>query len=118
MTPFIAPATITGVRSLSDKGASVTFHTQELPHIERAKLMEYHNEFGCLAFKPSEGVYEELKVAELPDVKREGKTTSARYRAVIFVFFTQQGGKPEDFNPYYEKWMERKIEEVKNMLNQ
>jgi hypothetical protein len=55
--------------------------------------------------------------ADKVSVKQEAKSPSQRLREVLFVYFTSVlSGSPNDFNAYYEKVMDKKIQEVKDKL--
>ena len=109
---FTAPSILTSIAYTRDKGLRITFVTQEIDDETRISAASYHGQFGQLAFKQSD-----IQADEIPDadVSDESKTPSQRLRAVLFVFWTQQGSKG-NFNEYYRKWIEVEIVKVKNKL--
>jgi hypothetical protein len=109
------PSQITKVETTSDGGMKLAIHTNELDAQTKAELMNWHNKFGWLVFSPTEGIAEE----DIPDepIEFEGqKTLSERLRNVLFRLHEAQGGKPEDFESYRVKIMERLINSYKSRL--
>lgn len=56
--------------------------------------------------------------ADIPtdDAPSDMKSQSQRLRAVLFLYHKQQGGKNEDFQPFYNLKMEQFINKVKDQL--
>jgi hypothetical protein len=109
------PAQLTRVSSLSDRGLSMGFHTQELPNEEKAIVFNLHNSAGYLLFKPDEPFSED----EVPKQKSnyEAKTPSERLYAVIYVYWKQNKEKEEPiFQAYYERILNGYIEQIKRTL--
>ena len=54
----------------------------------------------------------------MPEITLEEneKSPSVRLRNSLFVLHTQQSGKPEDFDSFYKRNMERFIQAVKDKL--
>ena len=111
------PSQITKVETTSDGGIKLTAHTNELKPDQKAELMEYHNQFGWLVFSPTENISEQ----DIPDEPIEfenQKTYSERLRNVLFRLHEKQGGKPEDFESYRAKVMEKLINHYKDKLDE
>jgi len=106
---------IVKVETMSDGGMKVVINTQELTPQDKAELMELHNKLGWLVFSVT-GIKEE----DIPDepIEFEGqKTLSERLRNVLFRLHEKQGGKPEDFESYRARIMERLINQYKAKLD-
>jgi hypothetical protein len=102
------PSQIVKVETMSDGGMKIVANTNEMSSKDKAELMDYHNKFGWLVFSPTENISEQ----DIPDepIEFEGqKTLSERLRNVLFRLYEAQGGKPEDFEAYRVKIMERMI---------
>lgn len=109
------PAIVTRVSSLADGGLSIGLHTNELSPEEKVEVMKLHGIFGFACFKPNE-----FKPEEIPkgDADFEIKSLSERLRSSLFVLHTKRGGKPENFEDFRRKYMEKRIEEVKTKINE
>ena len=108
------PAYLDTFSSKSDKTAGIRFSTQELQDEDFTLLRQHQGLFGWLVFSE-----EQVQERDLPKEKLEdkSKTPSKRYRAVKFLEFSQKGGKKADFNLWYDRHMEKIIDEVKERLN-
>lgn len=105
---------ITGVRSRVDRSLGISLSTPELSTQEKALFMEL------------QGVNSEITITPLDD-KAEGmetvnkevntKTQSQRLRAVLFIYWKQQGQK-ETFEEFYRVKTEQIIEHYKSKLEQ
>lgn len=101
---------------MSDGGMKVVLNTNELTPAEKAELMGYHNQFGWMVFAPTDNITEE----DVPDepIEFEGqKTYSERLRNVLFRLHEKRGGKPEEFESYRARIMERLINTYKDKLD-
>lgn len=114
MKGFKVEAHMTRASSLSDKGMSLGFHTKELDSVEKALIMDFHNETGWLLFSPNE-----VQDSDIPQgvAEKDAKTPSQRLRAVLFVYWKQLGEK-EDFEEFYRVKMEQLINHIKNKLEE
>lgn len=63
-------------------------------------------------FEPQEGSSGVLKITE----PLTGKSPAARLRAVLFVYWKQQGMPQNDFEVYYRLQMEKVIDQIKSKL--
>jgi hypothetical protein len=100
---------------MSDGGMKVIVHTQELASSDKGELMNLHKKIGWFVFSVT-GI-EEADIPEGP-VEFEGqKTDSERLRNVLFRLHETQGGKPEDFESYRVKIMEKLINNYKSKLD-
>jgi len=111
------PATLDGFTSLKDGSINIRFNTQEVTGEQLAVLKDYLNTFGWVLFKPSESSFTEEEMPD-EDPKRLDldKSPSQALRAAKYVYFTQKGGKPEDFNVWWAKWCERQKQLTLNEL--
>jgi hypothetical protein len=109
------PSQIVKVETMSDNGVKIVVNTQELKPNDKAELMELHNKLGWFVFSPSA-----IKEEDIPDepIEFEGqKTYSERLRNVLYRLHEKQGGKPEDFESYRAKVMEKLINHYKAKLD-
>lgn len=113
MSKFQIEAILEGVTPLKDGGVSLRFHTNEVSKAHKVELMEYYQSFGWLLFSANE-----LKDTDIPKEKannENGKSSSQRLRAVIFILW-QQRGASGDFETYYKQQMEKVIDTIKSNL--
>ncbi len=77
--------------------------------------MQLHNKIGWFLF--SETDIEETDIPDEP-IEFEGqKTLSERLRNVLFRLHEKQGGKPEDFESYRVRIMEKLISNYKAKID-
>ncbi len=109
------PSQISKIETTSDGGMKLTIHTQELVPSDKAELMNLHNKLGWLVFSET-GISEEDIPTE--PIEFDGqKTPSERLRNVLFRLHEKQGGKPEDFEAYRLRIMEKLINSYKSKLD-
>jgi hypothetical protein len=109
------PSQITKVETMEDGGLKLTVKTQEIVPADKGEVMELHNKIGYFVFSVT-GIKEE----DIPDepIEFEGqKTLSERLRNVLFRLHEKQNGKPEDFEAYRQKVMEKLISHYKAKLD-
>jgi len=93
-----------GFRSMKDGSLKVTLITRELAPSEMAEIMLSLNQ--------------EIVEIEMPDEAKGGKSQSQRLRGVIFRLWEQDyQGKYKDFNIFYDSYMDKMIENIKDKLN-
>lgn len=112
------PSQIVKVETTSDKGLKLVVHTNELKSEDKAEVMNLHEKTGYFVFAEQD---QEIKESDIPDepIEFEGqKTLSQRLRNTLFVLHEKQGGKPEDFEDYRRKVMERLIAHYKSKLDE
>jgi len=102
---------ITSFRGLTDRSLSLTCHTPELSTKEKALFMELQG-LNCEAlFEPKDEPSEEYKVEREVETKSPGQ----RLRAVLFVYWDQQG-RPGEFDVFYKAEVEKVINSIKSRL--
>jgi hypothetical protein len=109
------PSQISKVETTSDNGLKLTIHTQELTPSDKSEVMQLHNKVGWFVFNDVD-----IEESDVPDepIEFEGqKTYSERLRNVLFRLHEKQGGKPEDFESYRAKIMEKLINQYKAKLD-
>lgn len=109
------PSQVSKVETTSDGGLKLTVHTQELSANDKAEVMQLHNQFGWFVFSITD-----IEQSDIPDEPIEfdnQKTLSERLRNVLFRLHEKQGGKPEDFESYRHKIMEKLINTYKAKLD-
>lgn len=111
------PATIAKVETMSDGGIKLTVHTQELVPSDKAELMALHNSIGHFVFAPQDQAITE---SDIPDEQIEfnnQKTPSERLRNVLYILHEKQKGRPEEFEAFRVKYMERLINKTKERID-
>jgi hypothetical protein len=106
------PAINTKISTLADGSIKLEFVTPELPAEETAVLFSIRKSQGWLLFSENE-----LNEQDIPKEQAEvgEKSPSARLRAVMHVYWEQQGRKGT-FESFYRHNMERLIEQIKQNL--
>lgn len=108
------PAQISKVETTSDGGLKLVVHTQEIVPSDKAEVMNLHSKIGWFVF--SETNIEPIDIPDEP-VEFDGqKSLSERLRNTLFRLYEAQGGKPEDFEAYRSRIMERLISTYKDKI--
>ena len=105
-------AIISGFRGLSDGALSLTVHTPELRPDQKVVFMELQNQNIDMLIEPRDEPTEDIVEVD-KDVNQ--KTQAQRLRAVLFIYWKQQG-ENGDFRDFYHKKMERFINIIKDNL--
>ncbi len=102
----------------ADKSVSIQFVTdleqspEELMEMDRlvgSRGILYYSDRGELT-------QQEIDELDAVDIELEGKTQSQRLRAVMYVYFEQQG-KNGDFKDFYKTYTEKIIQQIKDKLD-
>lgn len=112
---FQTSATIENISTRVDKTLKITISTQELSPEEASLLMGLHQKMGWFLFKENPVTTEEVPDEPAPEFKTD-KSPSRRLRACLFVFWEKNTDKSQNFQQFYENWMDKKCEEIKNYL--
>jgi hypothetical protein len=121
---FQIPATITKLSSMAHKSWRIQIDTQEnMKSNEIEKLAELQERLGWMTFvcreKNSQIKPEDLvDLPELSEFEDAKKSPSKRLRGALWVYYKKSGGKPEDFEVWYLRRMEKYIQEVKDKIPQ
>lgn len=110
------PSQISKVETTSDKGLKLIVHTQELSAEDKSEVMQLHDKFGWFVFSVTD-----IEQSDIPDepIEFEGqKTLSQQLRNVLYRLHEKQNGKPEDFEAYRQKIMNRLINHYKEKLDE
>ena len=110
------PSQISKVETTSDKCLKLIVHTtQELSPSDEAEVFQMKQKIGWLVF--SDVNIEETDIPDEP-IEFEGqKTLSERLRNVLFRLHEKQSGKPDDFEAYRSRVMEKLINHYKAKLD-
>jgi hypothetical protein len=105
------PAYFLGFNSKTDGSSGLRFATQEITDLEFANLKQNLNAFGWLVFQENANI-------EIPEEQpeEEGKTSSERLRAVLFLLWKQKK-ETTDFETWRKQQMNKIIESVKSKLD-
>jgi hypothetical protein len=106
------PAQISKVETTSDKCLKLIVHTtQELAPSSEAEVFQMKQKIGWFVF--SDVSIEESDIPDEP-IEFEGqKTLSERLRNVLFRLHEKQASKPEEFEFYRQRIMEKLINSYK-----
>lgn len=113
MKAISTPLIINSFRTKKDGSMSFSAETPEISSEEKVAFMDLQGINLNAIFEPTD-----FKAEDQIKVKGEvwQKTPSERLYNVVYVYWTQKGGKG-DFRKFYESQMEIIIQRVKNMLN-
>lgn len=91
--------------------------TQEIDPETKTYLFDLHDTYGFLFYFKNLPKPEEVDVPEgnAPENRGE-KTPSQRLRAVLYVWWEQQGKQGGDFEFFYRQHMEKLIDHIKEKL--
>lgn len=102
---------------MADKSLRLEIDTQELtdPEVKRT-IFDMHDKLGYFFFDEKE--IRQIDTSKLPEIVQEEdeKSPSQRFRAVLFVYWTQQKLK-EPFDTYYRRVMDKYIQQIKEKLS-
>jgi len=101
-------------RKVSDKTMNLRFNTDEATSEELAIWDSFAGFTGYLAFSMDSIQEEDIPVE---DTEFQTKTQSQRQRAALFVWWTQLGSKGNFQRDFYEPYMEKEINKIKNNLD-
>jgi len=102
------------IETLSDKGNKATFYTPELTPEQMTELFRLQKEGECLGAFKNFGNDEVQEINIEP--QKQPKSASQRLRAVIYRLWEQKAPNIE-FNDYYEMYMEKLIDAIKEKLS-
>jgi len=113
--PFQVPGAITKIQTLA-RGLRIIIDTQELLTARDMKtLFDLYNKLGWLSFNVHQ--IEAEQIVDLPPIKTDAtKTPSQRLRGVIFRLWEQDNNGHESFENFYNWYMEKLIEKLKERL--
>jgi hypothetical protein len=103
------------VSTLKDGSLKVTLHTQELDATDSAALFGLRNQLGWSLLSTNDINEEDIPDEPAKDF-REQKSQSQRLRAVLYVYWQQQGSTGS-YDQFYQNQMERFIDQVKEQLD-
>lgn len=111
---FQVPAQISKITTLADSTVRITVDCQETSPEEMAKLFSLKGLLGWFLFKENEIVKEDV-----PEEQTEFKTDkspSKRLRDCLFVYWKNNTNKTTDFDTYWKNWVDKKCNEIKDLL--
>lgn len=108
-------AIIDGVNAKKDKTLSIRLGTQELSPDDSSHLLDLMGKQIFVAFGETD--ITEMEIPEvLPEMKGD-KSPSQRMRGIIYKIWEKKTDKKEPFPRYYENYMFRVCELLKDKLN-
>jgi hypothetical protein len=109
------PVTLDSANRRKDRSVSLRFSsTQELGTADFAELDRLTPSSGWLLFAQNEFDEGDVPHEDAPD---DGKRPSQRLRAVLFIWWHQNTDQSEPFQRFYERWMEKRINSIKEELS-
>jgi hypothetical protein len=109
------PVTLDSANRRKDRSVSLRFSsTLELGTADFAELDRLTPSSGWLLFAQNEFDEGDVPHEDAPD---DGKRPSQRLRAVLFIWWRQNTDQSEPFQRFYESWMERRINSIKEELS-
>ncbi len=109
------PASIEAVATRADKTIKITIGTQELPASEAGELMALSHKLGWFVFQENKIEGPAIPKEDAKDF-RVKKSASQRLHSVLYIYWKECTKQDIDYNTYYERWMERMIQDVKDLL--
>ena len=111
---FQVSAQIESVSTRKDRTLKIVVGAQELRPEQVTELMLLNQLQGWFMFKEDHLVDEDIP-EEKPEFKND-KSPSQRMRSTLYVYWENCTNKNPDFNTFYSRWMEKKIDEIKALL--
>lgn len=110
------PAIFSKVTSRADKSYKLEFETRELSGNDASILLGLLQQEGYLLYSPNNDIEE----ADIPDEKADTmtgrKTQAQRLRAVIYRIWESKGSNGS-FETYYQSYMEKVIDQLKEKID-
>lgn len=112
---FQAPSQISKIGTLADNTIRITVDCQELSPEQMAEVFKLKNDgLGWFLFKNVP-----ITETDIPDSKPEfknDKTPSQRLRACLYKFWELNTDRKINFDDFWKKWVNKKCEEIKELL--
>lgn len=117
MKPIQIIAEIGKIETQTD-GLKLVVYTNEASPEDLAELIRMKGKQGMMLFKPNLENFSDDDIKDLPEPKEfpQQKSLSERLRNVLWVYFTENGGKKENFEVFRAQQMEKFIQQVKDKL--
>lgn len=116
---FQVPATVTKVSSMSGRSLRLQVDTQEnLSDEQMSKIMSLFDKYGYFCFLADDREIDTLDLIDIPPLKKreeDNKSPAQKLRAVLYVFWSQNG-EQGDFEVFYRSKMDKFINAVKEKL--
>jgi hypothetical protein len=112
---FQVQSTISKLTTLSDNTVRLTVDCQELLPEEAMKVFELKGSIGWFLFKANQ--IEDKDVPEIQAEFKDDKTPSQRLRNTLYKYWELNTNKAKPFDNFYREWIEKKINEIKELLN-
>tara|TARA_R100001530_G_scaffold133552_1_gene107062 strand:- start:514 stop:867 length:354 start_codon:yes stop_codon:yes gene_type:complete len=113
---FQTPSTINSLRTLADSTVRLQIDCQELPPDQMTELFKLRQKLGWFLFKENEIEQSDIPDEPSPEFKGD-KTPSQRLRNTLYVYWEQNTNKKKTFDTFYKEWIDKKIETIKENLN-
>lgn len=111
-------AQLSKATTMAHRSLRLVFDSQEqLTDEQIARLVALHDKVGHLCFLPEERKIDTLDVLALPPLQfdKDEKSQSQRLRGALYVLWEQKG-KEGSFIDFYQRAMEKIIDQVKERL--
>jgi len=112
---FQTSSVIESVSTRHDGTLKVVIGTQECSPEQMATLFGLKSKQGWMLFSENEISMSDVPKESAPEFKQQ-KSLSARLYAILFVYWNSCTDKKVDFEKWREVWVNRKIDEIKELL--
>ena len=109
------PAIFSKVTSRADKSYKLEFETRELSGNDASILLGLLQQEGYLLYSPNNDITETDVPDEKADTMTGRKTQAQRLRAVIYRIWESKGSNGS-FETYYQSYMEKVIDQLKEKI--
>jgi hypothetical protein len=110
------PAIFSKVTSRADKSYKLEFETRELSGNDASILLGLLQQEGYLLYSPNNDMTEKDIPDEKADTMTGRKTQAQRLRAVIYRIWESKGSNGS-FETYYQSYMEKVIDQLKEKID-
>jgi hypothetical protein len=116
--PLIIPAILSTFSSLKDRTLKIVFESSEPTPEQMACIQNHSQKAGFLAFSGDN--FTQVEIDNLANIKADfndtGKTRGQRLRGAIFVLWQQKPNGYDNFDDFYNVYMEKFINHVKGKI--
>lgn len=112
---FQCASSIENITTRKDGTLKLTVGTQELTSEQMAEVMKLHNKLGWFLFSENDIDKSDIPKENAPEFSGD-KSPSQRLRSILYVYWDKCTDKTLTFNQYYDKFVQKKINEIKDKL--
>lgn len=112
---FQVSSQIESIATRADNTIKLVIGTQELPPDQAVEVFKLKGKQGWLLFSENPIEQEDIPEEPAPEFSTD-KSPSRRLRSTLYVYWNECTAKNPDFETFYKQWMEKKINEIKQLL--